>query len=686
MQLDGGYPGLEQQLNVKFESDGTLNIAMQVSNEIVVISNSDREDDALARGRPKVLQDGWTEEIVYEMGKWPRIVVGEDGIRHLAWQNAMTNDILYADDASGSWVVELVDDGADGATPSPIADENGLDGAELGLALDPDGFVHIAYKNEQDMQILHATNRSGTWVTKKVWDIEQPHKISSFLGICSSVAIVPSGAVHIATSGIVSLSGTKRQYFFSNATGSWELDDTLAALNCGPLVVDGSGQLHTAGRLGADGLNYLTRGDDEWIPTFVDENGKEPSLHIDSASTVRLLYQNSDGQNPKLRLATSSSDEWTYSDIYANDEDGMNPDLYAMDVDAKGFVHAVSLDGRSGRLLYSKNSSSSWSTSTIRDESEVYRIAVAADDAGRAHIAYQHTTGLRYALVENGVAKITQLDAADMNLGHWIESGSIQIGQDDAARILYVERGEPNLLKLATQTEGGWDIEILPVSGSVSSSHGTAFALNDDGKVFIVCSTESKVNFLSNSSGEWQIEEILDRWGRIYDVSVTLTGEVHAVLRPYELVYARRSSDGEWTIEPIVDEHGVDGASMRTDADGVDHVAYTGLERFPILYYATNRTGEWVSEKAAEAVLGTSAPRLLLDDDARPIIYYLVDTPAGAWQSLHAASTTQGGQWQSVTIDPTVSFYDVAMDQSGRRHIANGSGAAIYTLLDPLTF
>lgn len=85
-------------------------------------------------------------EIVAQTGKRPAITVDGDGVRHAAWYDARHRRLLYANDASGEWIPEIVDDNTytSGSRPS--------------IAVDGQETVHLVYRSGR-----YATNASGKW-------------------------------------------------------------------------------------------------------------------------------------------------------------------------------------------------------------------------------------------------------------------------------------------------------------------------------------------------------------------------------------------------------------------------------------------------------------------------------------------------------------------------------------------
>lgn len=122
-----------------------------------------------------------------------------DGDRH-AHVAYLTHDgeVRYATNASGEWVHSHVS--YDVGRPS--------------IAVDADGFAHLAYCEIGDYQLKYATNRLGRWDLTTIDDERE----------CThaAVALDPWGAVHISYDGWSQRVQALR--YATNGTGSWTLE------------------------------------------------------------------------------------------------------------------------------------------------------------------------------------------------------------------------------------------------------------------------------------------------------------------------------------------------------------------------------------------------------------------------------------------------------------------------------
>ncbi len=114
------------------------------------------------------------------------LAIDANKVAHIAYMKSST--LHYATNGSGSWVSTIVD------TLSWIG------GAEVSIAIDSSGRVHISYQDALNQNLKYSTNASGTW---------QGKYIASNGGGYSQIRVDPTGKIHIAyteeTTGAVKL-------------------------------------------------------------------------------------------------------------------------------------------------------------------------------------------------------------------------------------------------------------------------------------------------------------------------------------------------------------------------------------------------------------------------------------------------------------------------------------------------
>jgi hypothetical protein len=181
--------------------------------------------------------------------------------------------ILYATNASGTWVREAVD------TMGVIGD------APIGsIAVDAGGVVHVAYYDNTNFDLKHA------WRSGGVWQLETLDSAGD-VGGTPSIALGGSGEVHIAYSDATS--GHLKHA--TNASGSWVLETVDPAPNVGmasSIVLSPAGDIHLSYVDGAaGGIKYATNASGSWAAITVDGSGGGlTSLALDGAGYVHIAY------------------------------------------------------------------------------------------------------------------------------------------------------------------------------------------------------------------------------------------------------------------------------------------------------------------------------------------------------------------------------------------------------------
>ena len=268
---------------------------------------------------------GWTPETAVAGVVNTRPAIAIDAGDHLgvAWQvMSSAPGILFASDATGSWVTDRVSTGDDGS-PDLVLDGAGKahvvfvrDGLGLyyatnvtgtwvttllrsdtipwspSIAIDKLGKLHVAYSSEGFVPgIWYLTNASGVWVTTRLttstWDSEPSLVLDAANKVRIAFARYDPSAL-----GIYVLSNVTGSWIASRATSGPSIDDYPA------LGIDAAGKLHVAAvRYDADwnaSLLYLTNETGAWattavgLPTGLTETGS-PALGFDGAGEPEIV-------------------------------------------------------------------------------------------------------------------------------------------------------------------------------------------------------------------------------------------------------------------------------------------------------------------------------------------------------------------------------------------------------------
>jgi hypothetical protein len=314
-----------------------------------------------------------------------------------------TNRTLkYATNASGEWVMSIID--------------SGDVGWHVSIGVDSINHVYISYYAASDHALKYATNSSGEWVTSIInsgdhTGIDETH-----------LAVDSNNKVHICYHGFFDLIGGALKYT-TNASGEWvtsTIDSGEAGLYSS-IAIDSKNKVHISYLAGTDGvLKYATNVSGHWVKSTIDRKkgvGFNTSIALDSHNKVHISY--CDSINISLKYATNVSGHWVKSTI--DSTDGVGSTSIATDSNKK--VHISYYDYGNQRLKYATNASGHWGTSTIDNlaVAGLYALntSIAVDSDNKVHISYYDLANhdLKYAVNH-------PLELLSPNGGEMISAGS----------------------------------------------------------------------------------------------------------------------------------------------------------------------------------------------------------------------------------------------------------------------
>ena len=278
---------------------------------------------------------------------------------HVSYRDTM--GLVYATNASGSWVQTIVD-------PAGAAD------GDTAIAVTPGGDVHVGYCSDTTGSLVHATNSSGPWVTTVVdpscsgaialasdsanrlhvtyasgWPVAQLMYATNATGpwttevlpdssvTDASIAIDDGDAVHIAWSSGDSQNGI--MHYLTNRTGSWSGGPVAEGVLSGSaLAIDAGGRPHVCYATMAPGFalvhaTYAGSWTGEQVDAFDWFPGSDRSLAFDGANHAHLLYTDHNGD---LVHRTAGSGSWSIDWV-----DACSTTYCAFGVSASGRVHVA---------------------------------------------------------------------------------------------------------------------------------------------------------------------------------------------------------------------------------------------------------------------------------------------------------------------------------------------------------
>jgi hypothetical protein len=155
------------------------------------------------------------------------IAVDADGAVHISYTNSNTYDLMYLSDASGDWLLDMVD--PKGPTPI-VADFN------TSIAIDRQGHVHIAYFHDYaNYQVEYATNATGSWQTMTI-DSEGD------VGYYTDLAVDAAGHAHVVYKKFGEVDSIM---YGTNRSGVWTIGALMeAGWGDMAIAVDDTGNAH----------------------------------------------------------------------------------------------------------------------------------------------------------------------------------------------------------------------------------------------------------------------------------------------------------------------------------------------------------------------------------------------------------------------------------------------------------
>ena len=322
---------------------------------------------------------------------WPSIALDGNGKVHIAYDNANGLGIIYATNKSGSWVKRRVTSGND-SVPH--------------LTVDSLGRIRIIFTRtfvDSPRRIYYATNRTGVWATKRLpWN--GPGSKIHF-------AVSPKGTIHVVF-------GTEdAAWYVTNAGGTWVKQRLDAHFGQSPvLAVDRSGAVHLAfnqclndaeeeGSCEGEGLYYRTNASGAWVQSRITEfqGDRATGIVTDGAGAAHMVFQRPYLVQGREELGigmfylTNASGAWVRSKVATPGVNGR------LGVDLNGAAHIVYNqdlpDNSKPGIYFATNKTGSWVRSTAVRESAMYPEMV-LDRRGVTRLAFMRMAidpGVYYA-------------------------------------------------------------------------------------------------------------------------------------------------------------------------------------------------------------------------------------------------------------------------------------------------
>ncbi|MBN1125004.1 MAG: hypothetical protein JXA82_08350 [Sedimentisphaerales bacterium] len=332
------------------------------------------------------------------------------------------DDVVYASNRSGRWQKEIVFDGTGHPDPGMIGNPHYYYEQALysELALDADGFVHIAYVVDdieldvtgvvynQSRRLEYVHNRSGSWSNPIVIAsrpiVEEKYTYYEGWGIWSiDIEVDSAGNAHILYMMCYGMAGQGPVIYCTNATGSWMSETLMTAYDRAAMALDDDGFVHLAYyHWDIGGLGYCTnRPEGTWqTPEPVETNwtggqleGMVCDIVVDSQDRPHISYVSGQGEpREDYRHAVKEEGIWSNSLVSLGQfMSGQN----SIAIGSDDFVHILYWDREEGKSIYANNVSGSWDKQDM-GSGAIWAGDIATDPAGGVHIVRESEEKIYY--------------------------------------------------------------------------------------------------------------------------------------------------------------------------------------------------------------------------------------------------------------------------------------------------
>jgi len=344
----------------------------------------------------------WVTEIVDQqgdVGEQSSIAVDAEGFVHIAYYDDTNGTLNYANNVNG-WETMVVDNSSQSVGLNPS------------IALDSEENVHISYYDETNQDLRYATNAGGEWVVDS-------RDTGGNVGLYSAISIDSNDGVHI-----VYLSSTSKNLKYTgNSGGDWVINLVDNSGNVESKIatgVDSNNSVHVMYYRGGELIhaNQTTVG---WFKESVestDQLGEGISMYIDENDVIYCTYYNTFSST--LKMIKNVGGEWNTSEsIESEGQGGVGS---AVAVDSNGNERITYVDTVHGVLKYAERRNGIWMYQKVDLNGVGKDISMAIDSLGRAYISYYDPINhdLRYA------TSIT-VPSAPLNLTADVDSGSVTL-------------------------------------------------------------------------------------------------------------------------------------------------------------------------------------------------------------------------------------------------------------------
>ncbi|MCE5260957.1 MAG: fibronectin type III domain-containing protein [Euryarchaeota archaeon] len=509
----------------------------------------------------------------------------------------------------------------------------------ISQAIDDDGNLYVSYFDNNEKNLMFATNAGGKWIEEVVAN-------EGIVGQYSSIAVDDDGRAHIT---YFDYSNNCLQYAVKAANG-WTVttvgdDGNVGKFNS--LVLDRAGNAHIIYLDDIDDqLMYANNIDGSWNITVVDTfDVYATALTISDEGQLHAAYV---GQNGKVNHAYRNNDVWLTEEI--DNATGISP---GVDIDIIGTRVCIAYSSQSKELKFAvRDGANDWRTEVVDNTTHtVSWVSMDVDSYDRVHITYYANSNLNYALNDGG----WHLSILDTNCGI---CNSIISDLNDKQHVIYLKPIDvSNALSYMTNAEARWVSEVVDEGGEFDKV--SSIAVDSEGNVHIAFFDDYEVNNVTygqlcyaNNVNGWTVvtaDNSSPKVGMNPSLALDSKGWVH--ISYYDATGRRilkyiNNVGGNWSIPVLLDQSENSGmySSLAIDANDSVHVAYL-KQGAKDLMYTTNAGGFWDPDLIDDSGTVSGRVSLALDPQGVPhVAYYRDDGLAYAEQN--------GTAWNITLLDP----------------------------------
>jgi len=581
----------------------------------------------------------WQEELVddddsSEVGRYSSVAVDKDGFVHIAYWDKQKDNLKYATNSTGQFVAEVV------SGEDVVNGEEEKVGSFASLDLDSDGNVHISAYYTTGASLVYVTNDEGGWTRELVddngWDV----------GKYSALAVDGNDAVHIA----YRYSSLEDLRYATNATGTWDVQTVDGAMvkvgSYGSIAIDSENKVHIAYNQGdLDYLRYATNRPGYWVATKVyteQKCGLHNSIVLAADGTAHIFT----GHNDTEKLLHSTA----VLDCLEQEADDVDSNCDGSDgVDGDGDGYASIDSGGEDCDDADEAVQPHWVTSVLDPGPSVGKFAsLAIDRHNILHASYysELPKDLMYAKMEPGQEwDIEPADETGQDVGQYssiavehLSAGDVAAGTAAAVHIAYYDAFHSELW-YATNASGSWVPEVVEATPEPGQDVGKYASIATDGY-----------------------------YKKDQSPHITYHDSVNGVLR-----YATRES-GTWELFTIPN---AEDAGMHTRCavyKEVVYVAYQAVESYDLMV-ATGSGDTWevvmvdgpnkdVGDALSIAVDTSYRVHVSYRDTNERYLHYAL-RKGGEWSTLTVDTDAEVGKWTALALDGNKNVHVAYKDQGG---------------------